>query len=100
MNFKIRHSVIFKLNHPKGSPEAKAFFEEARKLAAIEGVNRFESLLEVSPKNNFDYGLSMEFDSPQAYEAYQNDPSHSSFVQDFWIPNVKEFLEIDFELMG
>jgi heme-degrading monooxygenase HmoA len=95
--FRIRHSVVFKLKHPKGSAEEKIFLEAAKRLSDIKGVNRFECLREVSPKNNYDYGLSMEFDSLQAYEAYQKDPSHESFVKNYWTHNVKDFLEIDYE---
>jgi hypothetical protein len=34
---RIRHSVIFKLKHPKGSAEERDFFNAAKKLAAIPG---------------------------------------------------------------
>jgi len=96
-SFKIRHTVVFNLKHPKGSVEEKTFLDAARKLSSIPGVNRFECLREVSPKNNYDYGLSMEFESLNAYEAYQKDPAHDAFVQTYWIPYVKDFLEIDYE---
>ncbi len=39
---RIRHSVIFKLKHPKGSAEERDFFNAAKKLAAIPGVEKFE----------------------------------------------------------
>ncbi|WP_267295351.1 Dabb family protein [Parachryseolinea silvisoli] len=39
----------------------------------------------MSNKNNYDYGLSMEFDSARAYEAYQKDPLHEAFVQNYWV---------------
>jgi hypothetical protein len=97
--FKIRHSVVFNLKHPKGSPEEKVFLDAARKLSAIKGVHRFECLLQVSRKNNYDYALSMEFDSQEAYDAYNRDPAHDAFVKTFWVQNVKEFLELDFEIM-
>ncbi len=97
--FKVRHSVVFKLKHPKGSAEEKVFLDAARKLSSIAGVNRFECLVQVSSKNDFDYGLSMEFESSQAYEAYQKDPSHDAFVKTYWVNNVKDFLELDFEIM-
>lgn len=78
-SFKIRHTVVFNLRHPKGSVEEKTFLNAARKLSTIPGVNRFECLREVSPKNNYDYGLSMEFESLNAYQAYQKDPAHDVF---------------------
>jgi len=95
--FKIRHTVVFKLKHPQGSVEEKTFLDAARKLSAIPGVHRFECLREVSPKNHYDYGLSMEFDSIEAYQGYQNNPAHDAFVQTYWAANVKDFLEIDYE---
>jgi hypothetical protein len=95
--FRIRHPVVFNLKHAKGSVEEKKFLEAARKLASIEGVRKFESLKEISNKNNYDYGLSMEFNSVRAYEAYQKDPAHEAFVQTYWVQNVKEFLGIDYE---
>lgn len=96
-NFKIRHTVVFNLKHPKGSVEEQIFLDAARILSSIKGVNRFECLREVSPKNNYDFGLSMEFDSLQAYESYQKDPVHESFVKTYWTQNVKDFLEVDYE---
>jgi len=93
----IRHTVVFKLIHPKDSPEEKVFLDAIRKLSAIPGVQKFELLKQTSKKNNFDYGLSMEFGSPKAYEDYNQNPSHIAFVQTYWIKEVSDFLEIDFE---
>ena len=96
-NFKIRHTVVFNLKHPKRSVEEQIFLDAARILSSIKGVNRFECLREVSPKNNYDFGLSMEFDSLQAYESYQKDPVHEFFVKTYWTQSVKDFLEVDYE---
>lgn len=57
----IRHTVAFKLIHPKNSPEEKAFLGAIVKLSAIPGVTNLELLKQTSRKNKFDYGLSMEF---------------------------------------
>lgn len=48
-------------------------------------------------KNNFDYGFSMEFDSVDAYEAYNQHPDHVAFVETFWKKDVADFLEVDYE---
>lgn len=93
----IQHSVIFKLKHPKGSPEEKTFLEAALKLSAIRGVLKFECRRQTSKKNNFDYGISMEFDTQKAYDEYSNHPDHVAFVQLFWMKYVADFLEIDYE---
>ena len=95
----IRHSVIFKLKHPKGSVEEQTFLDAARKLVNIAGVQKFECLKQVSPKNNFDFGLSMEFDNHQIYDQYSNHPDHVHFVQERWLKEVEDFLEIDYELL-
>ena len=93
----IRHTVVFRLVHAPSSAEETAFLAEAeRALAGIPGVQRFERLREVSPKNAFSFGLSMEFADADAYAAYNDHPAHRSFVQDRWIPEVDDFQEIDY----
>lgn len=92
----IRHTVVFRLVHPAGSPEEAAFLAAAAELAGIPGVQRFEVLREVSPKNDFAFGLSMEFDDQAAYDAYSFGPKHSAFVRDRWETEVADFLEIDY----
>ena len=96
-SFSVRHTVVFSLKHPKGSQEEKEFLDAARKLSSIPGVLRFECLRQISKKNNYDYCLSMEFETPEAYESYQKFPAHEAFVQTYWIPYVNGFLEIDYE---
>jgi len=95
--FMIRHTVVFKLIHPKGSPEEKAFLDAIMKLSAIPGVQNFECFRQVSKKNNFDFGLSMDFQSAKAYEDYNQNPEHVAFVQTYWVKEVKDFMEIDYE---
>ncbi|RYZ34989.1 MAG: Dabb family protein [Sphingobacteriales bacterium] len=92
----IRHTVVFKLNHPAGSEEEKHFLNEARKLVTIPGVQQFECLKQISPKNPYDFGLSMEFVGQEQYDAYNSHPDHVHFVEQFWLNNVAEFLEIDY----
>ena len=95
----IRHSVIFTLKCPKGTAEETAFLAAAACLAGIPGVHKFESLRQTSKKNEFDYGLSMEFDSPEAYAAYNVHPDHTAFIENYWMEWVDKFLEIDYELL-
>jgi hypothetical protein len=94
----IRHTVIFKLKHSAGSQAEFDFLRTARKLADIPVVKNFECLRQISVKNNYDFGLSMEFTSLEDYEAYNAHPDHILFVQNRWIPEVTDFMEIDFEL--
>ena len=39
----------------------------------------------------------MEFAGPEAYAAYNEHPDHVRFVQERWLPEVADFLEIDYE---
>ena len=95
----IRHTVVFRLKFPIGSSEEREFLQAAAALALIPGVQKFESLRQISKKNDFDYGLSMEFDSESDYDSYNNHPDHSKFVNDFWVNSVEKFLEIDYKLL-
>jgi hypothetical protein len=92
----IRHTVAFRLRHAAGSAEEAAFLRQARGLADIPGVQKFEQLRQVSAKNGFRYGLSMEFSDQAAYDGYNTHPVHVAFVRDRWLPEVEEFLEIDY----
>lgn len=91
----IRHIVPFRLNHAAGSAEEQSFLAALRRLSDIPGVERFELLKQVSPKNDFTYAVSMEFANQAAYGAYNDHPQHVDFVQNRWIPEVADFVEID-----
>ena len=93
----IRHTVAFKLIHPKNSPEEKAFLGAIVKLSAIPGVTNLELLKQTSRKNKFDYGLSMEFATAKDYEDYNRHPDHVRFVETYWKTEVSDFLELDYE---
>lgn len=94
----IYHTVFFKLKSEKGSIEEANFFTKANKLATIKGVEHFKCVHQTSKKNNFDYGLYMEFDSELDYENYNSNVQHVDFVENVWKTNVIDFLEIDYEL--
>ena len=66
-------------------------------LATIPGVEKFEQLRQISTKNDFRFGFSMEFADKKAYDGYDRHPKHVSFVQDRWNREVDEFIEIDYE---
>lgn len=96
-DFMIRHTVVFTLKYPKGSTEEKEFFNAATILATIPGVHNFEAFKETSKKNDFDYCFYMEFENMNAYEGYNNNADHNKFVENYWVPYVDKFLEIDYE---
>ena len=97
MNGMIRHTVAFRLRHPEGSAAERSFLDTGQQvLSAIPGVERFERLREVSRKNGFTFGFSMEFADQAAYDRYSSHPDHNRFVQERWAREVEEFLEIDY----
>ena len=92
----IRHTVAFTLVHEDGSAEERDFLKAAEHLATIPGVEAFELLAEVSPKNDYTFGISMEFADRSAYDRYNEHPDHIRFVQQRWLAEVSEFLELDY----
>ncbi|WEJ56804.1 Dabb family protein [Devosia sp. FJ2-5-3] len=92
----IRHTVVFTLKHPSGSPEEAAFLRDAKILAAIPGVENFERLRQVSPKADYAFGFSMELADQAAYDFYNAHADHVAFVRDRWLPEVARFQEIDY----
>ena len=93
---RIRHTVAFDLRHPPGSAEEADFLATAEGLGAIPGVEAFEVLREVSPKNGYRFGISMEFADEAAYGAYNEHPDHVRFVEERWLAEVSDFLEVDY----
>ncbi len=95
---QIQHGVIFSLKHEKGSAEAAKFLADGRNtLMEIPVVKNFQAFNQVSPKNDYDYGFSMIFDTMEDYQTYNNHPNHVAFVENRWMKEVDKFLEIDFE---
>jgi len=92
----IRHTVVFTLKHAAGSAAEGAFLNDAKVLGNIPGVEKFEQLRQVSPKNDYAFGFSMEFVDQAAYSGYNEHPDHVAFVRDRWVPEVARFLEIDY----
>jgi hypothetical protein len=93
----IRHTVIFNLKHAHGSLQEKAFLRDAKTaLHDIPGVKKFEQLKQVSKKNDYEFGFSMEFADQAAYDAYDKHPKHVKFVEERWKREVERFLEIDY----
>jgi len=92
----IRHTVIFVLKHAHGSLQEKAFLRDAKVLKEIPGVEKFEQLRQVSKKNDYQFGFSMEFKDQAAYDAYNVHPEHVKFVEERWKREVELFLEIDY----
>jgi heme-degrading monooxygenase HmoA len=95
----IRHTVVFRLKHTKGSAAEANFLKSADILSSIPGVQKFEKLRQTSPKNDYAFGFSMEFEDQAAYTHYNDHPDHVAFVQGKWIPEVAAFMEIDYVVL-
>jgi heme-degrading monooxygenase HmoA len=93
---RIRHTVSFTLRQRPGSAEEASFLAAAETLAGIPGVEAFELLRQVGAKSDFQFGISMEFADRAAYEGYNEHPEHVRFVAERWVPEVADFLELDF----
>jgi heme-degrading monooxygenase HmoA len=96
----IRHAALFRLKHAKGSHEERSFLSALDDLRRIPGVRNFEIAREVSPKNDFDYAVSMTFADHDAYHGYNVHPDHVAFVESRWKPEVAAFMEHDTEVMA
>ena len=96
---EVQHMVIFNLPYPKGSGDALKFLADGtRILTGIPVVQNFQASMQVSKKNDYQYGFSMVFANQEDYATYNNHPNHVSFVENRWMKEVSEFLEIDFAL--
>jgi len=94
MTHPIQHTVTFRLND---GVDGNWFLDKARELAEIPGILEFEVLEQVGKKAaQFELALSMWFNSADDYAAYNDHPDHVDFVKNVWIPNVAEFLELDY----
>ena len=96
---RIRHSVVFSLAHEGGSDAEADFVAAITALQQIPGVEAFELMREVSPKNDYRFALTMEFADRSAYEAYNEHPAHVQFVSERWMNEVSDFLELDSEAL-
>ena len=91
----IRHAAIFRLTHSKGSADEADFLHALAGLRAIPGVQEFDIAREISPKNPFDFTVSMQFATQADYNTYNDHPLHVAFVQTRWLPEVASFMEHD-----
>jgi len=96
MKAEIRHMVVFKLMHSKGSEEERKFLNDSVDiLGTIPYASKFMVCREVSQKNGFDYGFSFDFMTQEDYEKYNADPRHINYVQERWLKEVTDFMEVD-----
>lgn len=92
----IQHTVAFSLKHPTGSGEETDFLKATLHLANLPGVQNFQCLRQIGKKNPYTFGLSMEFESEADYKTYNSHPEHVDFVRQRWIPEVADFVELDY----
>lgn len=95
---EIQHMVIFNLPYKEGSKKATKFLNDGNRiLTGIPVVRDFQVFLQVSPKNDYQYGFSMVFSNQDDYDTYNLHPDHVAFVEERWKKEVTDFLEIDFK---
>jgi len=93
---RIRHQVLFDLKSGPQSEATERFLRDGRtQLTSIPGVGDFSVFRQVSPKNDYQFGFSMEFADEAAYQVYNAHPVHTAFVRERWQTEVSRFLEID-----
>ena len=94
----IKHMVIFCLKYDKSDSRTDKFLSDSKSiLGSIPAVEKFKLVKQISPKNKFHFGFSMEFKDKEAYETYSKHPMHVNYVKQLWQKEVTHFLEIDFE---
>ena len=93
-------TVVFTLKHSRILWRRRFLVDAKKILSAIRGVTHFEQLRQISPKNDYRFGFSMEFADQAAYTRYNDHPDHVAFVRDRWVPEVETFLEIDYVPLG
>ena len=89
----IQHTVAFRL---ADSADDGAFWRHVDDLSSLAGVQKFEVLRQVGTKNDFTHALSMWFESRADYDRYNEHPTHVAFVNEVWLPNVADFIELDY----
>ena len=93
----IQHTVVFRLQHDKGSDAEAEFLDTGRSvLTGIPGVTDFVINQQVSPKSDLAWQFSMIFADQAAYDAYNVHPDHVAFVTQRWQVEVVAFQEYDF----
>lgn len=93
--------VIFNLPYPRDSARVEKFLSDGTGiLAGIPVVRDFQAFDQVSAKNHYQYGFSMVFSNQGDYNIYNDHPDHVAFVQERWLKEVTDFLEIDFQNPG
>jgi CMP-2-keto-3-deoxyoctulosonic acid synthetase len=95
LNLNIRHAGLFTFKTNVTEQEKRSFFSALKDLEQIESVKKLEISRQISPKNKFEYGFSMEFANEDIYKAYNIHPQHDAFVQNYWLKYIEDFMEID-----
>jgi len=98
MSGKIRHLALINLKHEKDSPRAKEFLEAAKRdLGGVPSVREY--MQNVTPPKGWQYGLLLEFDCEEDLEAYENHPLNQKFTEEYWIPDVLDYMDINFKIV-
>lgn len=104
-----RHMAILKFKPDAKESDIAAYFEAFPKLMASlpvikawrigrnEGSGGETHVRKHSFAPNYDVGLTMEFDSPQAYRQYAESPEHQAFFAKYCTPILAERVVVQFQ---
>lgn len=104
-----RHMAILKFKPDAKEADVAAYFEAFPKLMASlpmirmwnigrnEGAGGESHVKRHSFAPNYDVGLMMEFDNPQAYRDYAESPEHQAFFAKYCTPILAERVVVQFE---
>lgn len=87
-----RHTIAFRLRHARGSLQEKAFLRDAKVLAEIPGIGRFEQLRQTSPADDFHFMFALTFESQDAFELFRVHPKYRQFYDERWTREVSASL--------
>ena len=95
----ICHIVLYKMKPEKNEQHENWLVEEARKrLAVLPGVKNLRVGKNMDPaRGGYAVALAMDFEDPEALEAYRVHPDHQRFVKETAGPLVQEIFRYDFE---
>lgn len=95
-NFKIFHTVMFKLK-TKDKRKQNVFLKESKSsLSSIPEVVNFQVRKQISKKNPYEFQFYMTFESQKDYDSYNKNPIHLDYVKNRWDIEVDSFQEADF----
>ena len=95
----IRHSVLFKFRPDITRDQAKAIDGAlANFYSSYQGFSVARHGFDLGIRDgNYDYSVSVDFESRELYSAYAQDPAHLELIANFIAPNIVARAAVQFE---